>query len=353
MISSKVVKITLIITFFFLCQVSICKEESTEINSSDNLEFLSDNLNSEIIDLATSKMTTSYSLLKSFKAHYNSIVTLIETKSGMLVSGSYDNTFKIWDPKKDFSLVKEVSGVPKEREWMNTLLELNNGMIASGQTRKIYIWNPLEDYKLFKAISAHDGMIESLILLSNGMMASSSDDSTVKIWDPNNNFALVQTLKSHTASVTSLVEISEQILVSASYDKTIKFWDMKNNYNLVNTVNHMAYSLVHTEGLIIFGSTNSTVKVLDPKQNFTLMKTMEGHSSGVVAMINFGNGLFASGSRDGLIKIWDKNSNFECVQTIDTKGVQGVNSLLLLRNGNLVSGHYDEIKVWTNSAKKK
>lgn len=40
MISSKVVKITLIITFFFLCQVSICKEESTEINSSDNLEFL-------------------------------------------------------------------------------------------------------------------------------------------------------------------------------------------------------------------------------------------------------------------------------------------------------------------------
>jgi WD40 repeat protein len=352
MISSNLVKITLL-TFFIICQVALSKEETTELNSSNNLEFLSDNSNTEIIDLAINKMTTSYNLLKSFKAHYNSIDALIETRSGMLVSGSYDNTFKIWDPRRDFSLVKEVNGVEDDRDWMSQLLELNNGMIASGQSMKIYIWNPLDNYKLFKTISAHNGMIQSLILLSNGLMASSSDDSTVKIWDPNNNFALVQTIKGHTASVTSLVEISEQILVSASYDKTIKFWDMKNNYTLVNTINHMAYSLVHSEGIIAFGSTNSTVKVIDPKQNFSLLKTLEGHSSGVIAMVSFGNGLFASGSRDGLIKIWDKNSNYECIQTIDTKGQQGVTSLLLLRNGNLVSGHYDEIKVWTNSPKKK
>ncbi len=269
-------------------------------------------------------------------------------KNGLLVSGSYDNTFKVWDPKRDFALVKEVQGTAED-DWMTVIVQLNNGMLASASSGKIDIWNPEDNYKLIKTLTGHGGIVQALRVLSNGMLASSSDDETIKIWNPTQNYALVKTLTAHTASITSLAEVSGGILVSASYDKTIKFWDIKNNFALVNSINQMAYSLLHKDGLVVFGSTNNTVKIVDPTQNFSLTHTLEGHSKGVIEIVDLGDGYFASGARDGLVIIWFKNNNnYETMQTIDTQEQQGVVALYRMKNGNLVSGHYDTIKIWTN-----
>jgi WD40 repeat protein len=100
---------------------------------------------------------------------------------GEIISGSDDNSIKIWDGK-DFKLLKT--------------LDENNG--------------------------GHSNSVSSLAISNNGIIASGSFDKSIKVW--NQDFTLLKTLNEHSLPVLALVFNLDGCLISGSSDKTIKVW---------------------------------------------------------------------------------------------------------------------------------
>jgi len=74
-------------------------------------------------------------------------------------------------------------------------------------------------------LSGHTGWVNALLVLPNGLLASGSDDSTIKLWDVDRQ-ACVSTLSGHTSFVTALVVLPNGVLASGSVDHTIKLWSV-------------------------------------------------------------------------------------------------------------------------------
>ncbi|KAF8748944.1 WD40 repeat-like protein [Rhizoctonia solani] len=104
-----------------------------------------------------------------------------------LVSGSYDESVKIWDA------------------------ETGEQVIACGESGGV-----------------HSALVSSVSFSPNGLyVASGSDDHTVRVWDSQNGKLIYGPLKGHTSGV-ECIQFSPDgsHLVSCSEDCTIRFWDL-------------------------------------------------------------------------------------------------------------------------------
>ena len=64
-----------------------------------------------------------------------------------------------------------------------SLIKLNDGKIVSGsRDNTIKIWDPLDNYKCIQTLDGHKKAVSSLIKLNDGKIVSGSADNTIKIW---------------------------------------------------------------------------------------------------------------------------------------------------------------------------
>ena len=196
-------------------------------------------------------------LKSTFSGHTDSVRVLSSLNNDDIVSGSYDNTVKIWNStdavcKLTLNVTSKVYG----------LAQLKNGnLITTSPDGNIRIWNLLtgglinitktsisliamvklenedillgsnlgemilhnSELKLKKTLSGHSDFIVRLIQLQNGDLASCSFDNYVKIWDSTNN-TMKLTLKAHTSQVWGLIELPNGFLISAGKDSQIFIW---------------------------------------------------------------------------------------------------------------------------------
>ena len=104
---------------------------------------------------------------------------VIETKGGQLVSGSGDNTLRVWDP-------------------------------ATGEC--------------LRTLERHSGPVTCVIETKGGQLVSGSYDGTLRVWDPATGECL-RTLKGHSAWIRCVIETKGGQLVSGSSDNTLRVWD--------------------------------------------------------------------------------------------------------------------------------
>ena len=104
---------------------------------------------------------------------HTSYVISVFVKDNLIISGSVDNTIRIWD--------------------MNT-------------------------WECLKVLEGHTGCVISVYVKDN-LIISSSSDKTIRIWDINTGECL-KVLKGHT-SVRS-VYVKDNLIISGSYDNTIR-----------------------------------------------------------------------------------------------------------------------------------
>ena len=99
--------------------------------------------------------------------------------------------------------------------------ELNNGYILSGSDdNTIKVWK--EDNNI-KTLYGHQHSIRSFCQINDNLFASASFDKTIKIWDIN-SMKCIQTLEGHHSNVIGIINHSSGNLISCSNDKTIKIW---------------------------------------------------------------------------------------------------------------------------------
>lgn len=206
-----------------------------------------------------------------------------------LVSGSKDNTVRIWTMNADMKQLEcQAVGVGHcGTVCAVALLRRAETFVVSGSNdQSLKLWKFVEDKDGERSlrvkqtiVNAHSREINTVAVSPNGrFIATGSLDKTAKLWD-SETLSQLAVFRGHSRGL-QCVQFSpmENILGTSSMDKTIKLWELK---------------------------------------NFKCTKTFEGHEMSVLSFSFLSRGLqLISSGGDGLIKLWSVRTN-ECTKTFD------------------------------------
>jgi len=147
--------------------------------------------------------------------HTNCISALTVTPTGTLISGSYDNTIKIWG--SDHRCRKTLMG---HSNWIYCLATDGTRIFSGSRDNTIKVWD-LQTGTMINSIGGHTDYVTSLAI-ADGVLVSGSMDHSIRSWDLH-TFENISVHKSHTNSVHSLV-FAYDTLYSGSWDRSIKIW---------------------------------------------------------------------------------------------------------------------------------
>lgn len=116
-------------------------------------------------------------LVTKLEGHSDGINCLHRLKDDTLASGSNDMTIKIWDLQKKACIATLSGGTDK----IMSVNQLPDGRIISGGSEwNLVVWS--KENKIENEIEGHEGSINGLIALPNGMVVTGSADNTLKFW---------------------------------------------------------------------------------------------------------------------------------------------------------------------------
>ncbi|XP_038626309.1 F-box/WD repeat-containing protein 7-like isoform X2 [Tachyglossus aculeatus] len=233
---------------------------------------------------------------KVLKGHDDHVITCLQFCGNRIVSGSDDNTLKVWSA---------VTG-----ECVQTLVGHTGGVWSSQMREKLVI--------------------------------SGSTDRTLRVWDADSG-ACVHILHGHTSTVRCLHLHGDRV-VSGSRDATLRLWDVRTGRCLHVLSGHVAaVRCVQYDGRkVVSGAYDYTVRVWDPESE-SCLHTLQGHTNRVYSL-QFDGVHIVSGSLDTSIRVWDVESG-SCLHTLT--GHQSLTSGMELREATLVSGNADStVKIW-------
>ena len=145
-------------------------------------------------------------------------------QGGILASGSYDQTVKLWDLKTGECL-QTLAG---HTNWVWSVAFSPDGQIlASGSgDHSVKLWD-VRRGKCYCTLEGHTSRVWSVAFSPDGqMLASASSDQTVRCWDVQTGECL-HTLQGHTNLAWSVAFSADgRIVASGSQDETIKLWDV-------------------------------------------------------------------------------------------------------------------------------
>ncbi|CAG9864163.1 unnamed protein product [Phyllotreta striolata] len=233
---------------------------------------------------------------KVLKGHDEHVITCLQFCGNRIVSGSDDNTLKVWSA-------------------------------TTG--------------KCLRTLIGHTGGVWSS-QMSGSTIISGSTDRTLKVWDADTGVC-IHTLYGHTSTVRCM-HLHGKKVVSGSRDATLRVWDIETGEFLHVLVGHMAaVRCVQYDGrLVVSGAYDFMVKVWNPDTEECL-HTLQGHTNRVYSL-QFDGVHVVSGSLDTSIRVWEVETG-ACKHTL--MGHQSLTSGMELRNNILVSGNADStVKVW-------
>ncbi|KAF9916609.1 hypothetical protein BX616_003322 [Lobosporangium transversale] len=336
--------------------------------------------------------------LKVFRGHTDGVMCL-QFDESFLITGSYDNTVKVWNIETG-----ECLRTLRGHALCVRALHFDEAKLITGSMdRTLKIWN----YHTGQCIRTLQGHTDGVVTLDfdSRILASGSVDATIKIW----NFATGEcsTLKGHCDLVNKVQIYKKKLLVSASDDTTVKLWDIASRTCLRTFTGHVGrVQCLQTSGdalisiivermqnrpqdgpsssqgrtggvpttvcsinrsgvvennlpsplhdpssdvetrtmmpIIVTGGLDNTLKVWDVESGECL-NTLFGHVEGVWSLA-FDKLRIVSGSLDRTIKVWDTESG-RCLYTLT--GHEGPVTCIGLGDTRIVSGSDDGVVfVW-------
>ena len=232
-----------------------------------------------------------------------------------VVSGSYDKSIRIWDVVKGVC-VQELTG---HAQLISCLKVLPENRIATA-SHIIKVWD-LEKGECTQTLEGHSDWVVCLLVLPDETLVSGSQDNTIKLWTLTSSICF-KTLTGHTDHVYSLCLLRDGRLASGSQDQTIKIWNAESG-DCLKTLSHChtdaIWSLDSTDKYdLISCSSDKTIKIWNVPQgdlDSTLIRTLSGHNAQVLCIKALNNDTLISSSFKE-IKIWDLRTG-ECTKTLD------------------------------------
>ena len=276
------------------------------------------------------------------KGHDDCVITCLQFNphSNLIVSGSDDNTLKVWSSSNGRclrTLQGHSGGV-----WCSQLSPDN--IVISGSTdRSLKVWNALNG-ECMHTLTGHTSTVRCMAL--NGRtVVSGSRDATLRVWDIYTG-ECNNVLIGHVAAVRC-VQFNGETVVSGAYDYLVKVWDVATETCLYTLEGHTnrVYSLQFDGENIISGSLDTYIKVWSASTGL-LKHNLIGHQSLTSGMQLKGH-ILVSGNADSTVKVWDINTG-ECLQTLagPSKHQSAVTCLQFNSSFVITSSDDGTVKLW-------
>jgi len=237
-------------------------------------------------------------------------------QSRVFVSGSMDRTIRMWD-SMDGTCLLVLGGHTAQ---IACLTRLSNGMLGSGAYDKtIRLWRIASDCAEGECVGIIQASARILKRLPNDQMISS--DHTMHAIVRNSMTCELTHQLDHPAEVGQICVMPRTYganqgtrVVTSALDRMARIWDTVSGTLLCVVAGHRACICAITVmrcGLLVTGSWDCTVRVWDCNDiqtNPVCVRVLQGHTVGVSRIVVLGDGILVSGGFDGVWCQWDISS---------------------------------------------
>jgi WD40 repeat protein len=287
-------------------------------------------------------------LIRTLTGHNNYVNSVsISNDSKTIVSGSGDNTIKVWDLETpEAEPLSLTHGSPV----LSVSISNDSKTIVSGSDDKtIKVWN-LQTGELIRTLTGHGSYVSSVSISNDSKtVVSGSDDKTIKVWNLETG-ELIRTLSGHDSLVNSVsISNDSKTIVSGSGDSTIKVWNLQTGALIRTLTGHKgqvwSVSISNDSKTVVSGSEDSTIKVWNLETGEEI-RTLKGHDNHVWSVSISNDGTIVSCSGDNTIKVWNLETGAE-IRTLTGHKGQVWSVSISNDSKTIVSGSDDNtIKVW-------
>ncbi len=285
------------------------------------------------------------------KGHSLSVCSVAITPDGRTaVSGSMDNTLKVWDLLKGKCRITLEDNNNNNNNWViGVAVTTDERTAVSVSDTTLKVWD-LASRKCRATLKGHAKLVWCLAITPDGRTAVSGSTDTLKVWDLVTGECR-STLEGHTCPVNAVAITPDgRTAISGSSDKTVKVWDLASRKCHITLQGHariVCSVAITADGLTAVScSSDKTLKVWDLAKG-KCRDTLEGHADEVVGLAITPDGRTAiSGSLDKTLKVWDLTKG-KCRATLEGHA-EIVRCVAITPDGRIaVSGSYDQtLRVW-------
>lgn len=230
----------------------------------------------------------------------------------LALSGSHDNTVKVWDVETG-RMLKTFRG---HDSWVRSCAFSPDSrmVVSASHDHRAQLWS-ITDYEEVRVLqgrilSGHnDAVLAASFSRDGGVIATASRDRTAKTWDFRTGRELRSFEEGHAFLASNAVFFpGGKQLLTAAVDNTVRFWDVTSGTQtgrLDHTGRSAALTLSHNARWILTGSDDRMAKVWDA-ETAKLAKTLAGHKYEVTAVaFSPDDKLLFTGDANGRGIIWD------------------------------------------------
>ncbi|KAI8970331.1 WD40-repeat-containing domain protein [Mycotypha africana] len=180
----------------------------------------------------------SRAILRTFRDHKMPVhVTKFSTNKSNILSGSDDQTVRIWD----IPTGESVNVFEEHDDYVRAgvvSLDNPNLFVSGSYDQTVKLWDMRQPDSVMTM--NHGAPVESLLIYPNGGAIVSSGGPTVKVWDLLSGGRCMHTLNNHQKTVTSMCfDGSASRLVTGSLDQHVKIFNVQ-DYKVVHSVKYPA-----------------------------------------------------------------------------------------------------------------
>jgi len=267
---------------------------------------------------------------------HNDWVSSVDIHNGKILTGSYDNTVKVWNTGGEcLATIEGHTMAVRKVVWNKT-----DSFISASQDQTAIVWkyNPEDgSTQAVHMCKGHTRSVDCLAVNPAGdKFVSGSWDKMIKIWeagvdttagnedeaDPKRickkekeNLKQVrtplQTYSGHKEPVSGLLWSDEHELVSCGWDHCIRLWDATTATNKHTiTGNKVVLSIAYssTNNLLASGGADKFIRLFDARASGDVVHKMLTSHEGWVSSVDWSpnnENLLVSGSYDCSVKLWD------------------------------------------------
>lgn len=284
------------------------------------------------------------------QGHSLPLTGMTSIKNGAICSGSL-GTLNYWKKDNETGNFMAPIAYRPSKTLISSIIELEDNVVAYSAGKEIREVNILTNY-IFGIYSSHLNQIESIVTLKEKtMLASGGIDKTIKLWNRKTFQCLFTVISPNHKFINSLLNIQIQqdnldFLISA--EDEIVIYDLKENHLEIKQhlddhktiVNDLCFLYDNSFASGSYDNNINIYKYSPVDNKYSLSNILRGHRDAVFSLLLGRNGNLISGSRDKSIKIWDLTTQ-ECLTTYFLhKG--HVTSIIQLNDGRICSASSDK-----------